>query len=287
MSYEVRTSVFEGPFDLLLHLILQQEVELWEVSLATIVDAYLVELERMERVDLDVATEFLLIAATLVELKARRLLPTPESVDIDEELLRLEERDLLLGRLLECKTFKDAAADLWSRMRSADRTHARRIGPEEPYASMVPDPLESVTVAQLQRAAVRALSPKPVPVVDTEHIAPIRASVRDGIETVLAMLPSDGPVSFRRLVIGVGERLEIIVRFLAVLELFKQGIVDLEQTANFGALTVRRIDERERLDAASLDDWDEDLPELVTLDQVSGDRASRVRRGGGAHDART
>src|SRR5260370_41408309 len=109
MGYEVRTTSFEGPFDLLLHLILRQEVDLWEVSLSSIVDAYLAELERMERLDLEVATEFLLIAATLVELKTRWLLPGPAELELDEELLRFEERDLLLARLLECQTFKDAA----------------------------------------------------------------------------------------------------------------------------------------------------------------------------------
>src|SRR5680860_95901 len=203
MSYEVRTPVFEGPFDLLLHLILAQEVELWEVSLATIVDAYLGELEQMEHLDLEVATEFLLIAATLVDLKARRLLPAPEAIDLDEELARFEERDLLLARLLECKTFKDAASFLRNRIQAADLALARRMGPEEPYSSLVPDPLESITPEQLRRAAIRGLTPAPATVVNTEHIAPIRASVRDAVETVLAILPADGPVSFRRLVFGV------------------------------------------------------------------------------------
>src|SRR5690349_1368749 len=148
MSYAVRTPVFEGPFDLLLHLILKQEVELWEVSLSEIVDAYLTELDRMggldgeHGLDLDVATEFLLIAATLVELKARRLLPGLDELELDEELLRFEERDLLLARLLECKTFKDAARALEGHIRRADRSVARTAGPEEPYRWMVPDPLE-------------------------------------------------------------------------------------------------------------------------------------------------
>jgi segregation and condensation protein A len=121
MAYEVQTSVFEGPFDLLLHLILKQEVDLWEISLSVIVDAYLSELERMDHLDLDVATEFLLIAATLVELKARRLLPGVDEVELDEELLRFEERDLLLARLLECKTFKDASKVLERRRRVRSR----------------------------------------------------------------------------------------------------------------------------------------------------------------------
>ncbi len=109
MPYEVRTPVFEGPFDLLLHLITSEQVDLYEVRISHIVDAYLAELERMEALDLEVATEFVLIAATLIELKCRRLLPGRDDVDLDEELAVWEERDLLLARLLECKTFKDAA----------------------------------------------------------------------------------------------------------------------------------------------------------------------------------
>jgi segregation and condensation protein A len=258
MSYAVRTPVFEGPFDLLLHLILKQEVELWEVSLSEIVDAYLTELDRMDTLDLDVATEFLLIAATLVELKARRLLPGIEDLELDEELLRFEERDLLLARLLECKTFKDAARALESRMRRADRSVARRAGPEEPYRWMMPDPLERVRPVALRAAALRVLSAPPVVVVDTEHVAPVRASVRDAVESVLRLLPGTEPMSFRALVAGAPHRLEVIVRFLAVLELYKQGMVDILQFTNFGELLVRRLQQGESaLDVASLDDWDD------------------------------
>lgn len=157
MSYEVRTPVFEGPFDLLLHLILKQELDLWEVSLAQLVDDYVAELERMEGLDLDVATEFLLIAATLVDLKAKRLLPGAESVELDEELLRFEERDLLLGRLLECKTFKDVARVLKARLRRAGRSVARAAGPEEPFRSLAPDPLSRTGAVALARAARRVL----------------------------------------------------------------------------------------------------------------------------------
>ena len=258
MSYAVRTPVFEGPFDLLLHLILKQEVELWEVSLAEIVDAYLAELDRMEQFDLDVATEFLLIAATLVELKARRLLPGLDELELDEELLRFEERDLLLARLLECKTFKDAARALAAHIRRADRSVPRTAGPEEPYRWMVPDPLERVKPESLRAAALRVLAAPPVVTVDTEHIAPVRASVRDAVETVLRLLPATESMSFRALVSGAPNRLEVIVRFLAVLELYKQGMVDLLQFTNFGELMVRRLADGESvLDVASLDDWDE------------------------------
>jgi segregation and condensation protein A len=276
MSYAVRTPVFEGPFDLLLHLILKQEVELWEVSLAEIVDAYLVELDRMGELDgqagldLDVATEFLLIAATLVELKARRLLPGIDELELDEELLRFEERDLLLARLLECKTFKDAARALEARIRAADRSVPRSAGPEEPYRWMEPDPLERLKLDSLRAAALRVLSAPPVVTVDTDHVAPVRASVRDAVESVLRLLPATEPMSFRALVSGAPHRLEVIVRFLAVLELYKQGIVDLLQFTNFGDLMVRRLQDGETaLDAASLDDWDE--PSMVSDHDVDLD----------------
>jgi len=258
MSYAVRTPVFEGPFDLLLHLILKQEVELWEVSLTEIVDAYLHELDRMDTLDLDVATEFLLIAATLVELKARRLLPGIDDLELDEELLRFEERDLLLARLLECKTFKDAARAIEAQMRRADRSVPRRAGPEEPFRWMAPDPLERLRPEVLRDAALRMLAAPPVVVVDTDHIAPVRASVRDAVESVLRLLPESEPMSFRALVSGAPERLEVIVRFLAVLELYKQGMVDILQFTNFGELLVRRLQVGESaLDVASLADWDD------------------------------
>ena len=109
MSYAVQTPVYEGPFELLLHLILKEEVDIWDVSIAQVIDRFMIEIEKLDRVDLDVATEFLLIASTLIELKVRRLLPGAEMTELDEELMRFEERDLLLARLLECKTFKDAA----------------------------------------------------------------------------------------------------------------------------------------------------------------------------------
>jgi segregation and condensation protein A len=258
MGYEVRTPVFEGPFDLLLHLILRQEVDLWELSLSTIVDGYLAELERLESLDLDVATEFLLIAATLVELKSRRLLPAPAELELDEDLLRFEERDLLLARLLECKTFKDAAGAFSALMRRAERMVPRVAGPEEPFRSLVPDPLERVRPEQLLAAARRALAPKRATIVDTDHVAPIRASVADAIVVVLGRLPDAVAVSFRSIVAGATERLDVIVRFLAILELYKQGVVEVEQMTNFGDLMVRRLGDGEAaLDALSIADWDE------------------------------
>jgi segregation and condensation protein A len=272
MTYEVSTSVYEGPFDLLLSLILKQEVDLWEISLSRIVDEYLAELDRMDSLDLELTTEFLLIAATLVDLKARRLLPSLEDAELDEELLRFEERDLLLARLLECKTFKDAARALDALARRADRSLPRRAGPEEPFGSLSPDPLERVAPSRLLAVVMRALSAKPVSTVEVEHIAPIRASVRDAVQTVLAALPQRDPVTFRQLVADAPTRLETIVRFLAVLELYKQGVIDLEQFATFGELKVRRLREGETaLDAASVAEWDDDTAQPAPDDRERAD----------------
>ncbi|MBV8297220.1 MAG: segregation/condensation protein A [Acidimicrobiia bacterium] len=249
MPYEVSTPVFEGPFDLLLHLITSEQVDVYEVSLSRIVDGYLAELERMERLDLDVATEFLLIAATLIELKTKRLLPGRNDMDLDEELQLYAERDTLLARLLECKTFKDAAAELQRLARIAGRSHPRVAGLEERFLDLAPDILAGVTPADLARALVRACTPKPVARVDLEHVAPIRASVRDALEELATELPRAGSTTFRQLTAGHRERLEIIVRFLAVLELFKRGLVDLDQAGNFGELRIVWVGAAETDDA--------------------------------------
>jgi segregation and condensation protein A len=238
MAVEVTTTVFEGPFDLLLHLITREQVDIYEVSINAIVDAFVAELERRQSFDLDGATEFLLIAAILIELKARRLLPGRDDVDMDEELALWEERDLLLARLLECKTFKDAAQSLQRLAALAERSYPRRTGIDERYFDLAPDLLAGVTADDLRAAFLRAVAPKPVVRIDLEHVAPVRASVQDAVLELVDELPRIGRITFRRLTQDFVERLEIIVRFLAVLELYKQGLVELEQTTNFGDLTI-------------------------------------------------
>ena len=234
---EVTTPVYEGPFDLLLHLCLRDEVSIYEVSLSDIVDAYLAELEAMERCDLDVATEFLLIAATLVELKSRSLLPGDDDVALDEDFTLWEERDLLLARLLECKTFKDAATVLRARLDEGRRFVARTAGPDERFTGLMPDLLAGVGPNDLRAAFLRVVT-RPEPRVDLEHVAPIRASVTDAVAELVTELPRLGRTSFRALTAGITERLEVVIRFLALLELFKQGLVELDQARTFGEITV-------------------------------------------------
>ena len=239
MGYQVSTPVFEGPFDLLLHLVTRQQVDIWELSLASIVDEYVATLQQMQVLDLSVATEFLLIAAVLLELKARRLLPEPEGPDNEEELALWEERDLLLARLLECKTFKDAAAALSRLMEQADQSVPRRAGLEERFVGLAPDPLEGTKPRHLRAALLRLLAPKPPVLVNTDHVAPVRASVADTVEELLVRLPEERQTTFRRLTADLRERLEVIVYFLALLELYKRGTVDLHQGAKLADLHVQ------------------------------------------------
>lgn len=235
---EVSTAVYEGPFDLLLHLIMREEVDIHEVSLATIVDAYLAELVRMQELDLEIATEFLLIAATLVEIKSRRLLPGRDNVELDDEFALWEERDLLLARLLECKTFKDVASVLARFVDDADLVFPRTFGPDERFAGVMPDPLEGLTLSKLQRGFVSAITPKSPLILDMYHVSPVRFAVPEAVERLMGELPSRGTVTFRDLTQSFMERLEIIVHFLAVLELYKQGWIDLDQGDRFGDITV-------------------------------------------------
>jgi segregation and condensation protein A len=256
VSVKVSTSVYEGPFDLLLHLILKEEVELYEVRLATIVDEFIDELGRLEGLDLEVATEFLLIAAILVELKTRRLLPGNNDLDLDEEFAAWEERDLLLARLLECKTFKDAAIVLRRLSAEACLSRPRRMGPDDHFIDMTPDLLEGVTPDDLRRAFLRALEPKTVERIDTFHIAPIRVSVADAVNELVATLPTSSPTTFRRMTRHLDEQLEIVVRFLAVLELYKQGVIDIDQVDTFGDIHVRWRPGAETADVELVDTYE-------------------------------
>jgi len=241
MAFEVATPVYDGPFDLLLHLILKEEVDIHEVSLTRIVEAYLEEIQRMQMLDLDVATEFLLIASTLVELKTRRLLPGRDDMDLDEELAMWSERDLLLARLLDCKTFKDVASVFSQLTERASLSFPRRSGPDERFADLLPDMLDGVTPTRLQRAFLRVTQPKPPTSIDLFHVAPIRASVAEALMEMLETLPKLGKVTFRQITEAIYDRIEVVVRFLAILELYKQGRVSLEQSDRFGEIEVQWI----------------------------------------------
>jgi segregation and condensation protein A len=257
VSYAVQTDVYEGPFDLLLHLILKDEVDLYEISLSRIVDGFLAHLDNLvAAMDLEVTTEFLVIAATLVDLKARRLLPGPVDVEVDEEMFLFEQRDLLLARLIEAKTFRDAGTAIEVLAQAAGRSWPRTAGLEERFLALAPDLLAGVTPADVHAAWLRVSAPAPPPPrVVLDHVAPIRISVGEAVEDLLARLPGAGPLTFRALTEGMVDRMEVIVRFLAVLELYKQGLIELGQSVTFGDLEVSWLGEADPV-LAGVDSYD-------------------------------
>ena len=236
-TYHVAVGSFEGPFDLLLHLIARHKVDIYEISLAQITDDYLAVLRAMDAIDLDVATEFLVVAATLIELKAARLLPNEDDPEIED--LALEARDLLYARLLDYRMFKEAGGYLGSRLEVLSGYVPRNVVLEERYTGLVPRTQLGVTADRLALVAANALAAKPEPVVDLSHVQPVRMTVRDAAGMVVSELQrAGGEATFEELTAGCRHRVEVIVHFLALLELYKLDMIELDQTANFSTLRV-------------------------------------------------
>ena len=234
MPYEVKIEeVFEGPLDLLLNLITKQRVDIYEVSISTITDEYVRALERMGHLDLETATGFLIVAATLLELKSARLLPTMKLGDDDTSLL--EERDLLLARLVECATYRDAGSWLAGGLAAGAGFFGRTAGLEPDLVEVAPDLLAHTSVEDVIRAAERILAPREVVELDISHVQPIRASVRTALLDVAARLRA-APADFAELCSNVTSRIDHVVRFLALLELYKAGAVELSQADRFGEI---------------------------------------------------
>ena len=227
MSYQVTTPVFEGPLDLLLRLTTERQVEITEVSLLGLVDEYVAHLGEMRRLDLEVTSEFLLIAATLIQLKARRLLPGAAPVDPDEELALAEERDRLLSRLLACLTFKDVAAVLAHRMEAAARLVGRYGGIDPGIVPLPPLVRLPCDAAGLARLAGRLLA-RPQEL-DLDHLDLHLPSVAAAIEEVRARVAAEVQTDFERLTGGLRRPVEVVAYFLAVLELVRWGLVEATQ----------------------------------------------------------
>jgi segregation and condensation protein A len=230
--------VFEGPFDLLLHLIARQRVDIWQVSLSRITEDYLAEVRRMRQLNLEVATEFLVVAATLLELKAARLLPAPDA-EPDEAEAALEERDLLFARLLQYRAYKQVAELFAARLVEQAAYLPRRVGAEDVLKGIAPDLLAGVEPEELARMAAAALTPTPPPEVTTTHIAPPKLSVAEAVADLAERLRQRGSSSFEDLVGKQAVAIEVVVGLLALLELYKRSLVEIEQTATFGDIAVR------------------------------------------------
>jgi segregation and condensation protein A len=234
----VSTPVFDGPVDVLLQLVNSHQVDIFDVPLASVVDAFVAELAGWETVDLQTLSEFLVIASVLIELKSRRLLPGSGDVEQDEELVGWEERDLLLARLLECQAYAAAADGFALLLEQAARSVPRTAGLDLDFVVHAPDLLEGVTPDQVAAAFLRATAERPVPTVDLYHVTVDTVTVSDAVTELTGILPGAGRATFRQLTGHLTSRIEIIVRFLALLELCKQGRVSLDQGHTFGDLEV-------------------------------------------------
>jgi segregation and condensation protein A len=245
VAANVSTPAFEGSIELLLQLVNNHQVDLYDIPLAAVVDAFVAEVAGWEAVDLQTLSEFLMIAAVLIELKSRRLLPGNDDIDPDEELVGWEERDLLLARLLECQAYSAAADGFAVLLERAARSVPRTAGLDLDFVVNAPDLLEGVTPELVAAAFLRATAERVAPTVDLYHVTVDTVTVADAVAELALRLPAVRRSTFRDLTSHLTSRIEIIVRFLALLELCKQGRVSLDQGHTFGDLDVAWVSEAE------------------------------------------
>jgi segregation and condensation protein A len=237
MPYQVKLPVFEGPFDLLLSLISRQKVSIYDIQVAQITEEYLGYLEKMRRLDLEIASEFLLVAATLLEIKSMGLLPHPSPVEDDDVMTAYEQRRLLIERLIEYRKFKNAAAMLAGRIQTEQHYFPGRPGLEERFEDLLPDFLADVDICEFKRLMDKLLERECVRLIDANHIVNIKTTVESKINEVLERLDSAGSLLFRDLTAGV-RREEVVATFLAFLELYKRDEADLRQAVTFGDIEI-------------------------------------------------
>ncbi|MDQ2748054.1 MAG: ScpA family protein [Pseudonocardiales bacterium] len=247
--FRVRLENFEGPFDLLLSLITRRQLDLTEVALSQVTDEFIAYLSASARWDLGQATEFLVVASTLLDLKAARLLPSIGGED-EEDLALLEARDLLFARLLQYRAYKLAAAYLGELDRTQATRHGRSVELEAQFAALLPEVLIGISPARLAEIAAAASMPRPVPVITIDHVHAPRVSVREHTVIIRDRLRRAGSATFRSLVVDCTTTLEVIARFLGLLELYRDGEVAFDQAAALAELRVRWVGPVDEADPA-------------------------------------
>jgi segregation and condensation protein A len=257
-SFEVHLENFEGPFDMLLSLIAKHQLDVTEVALHKVTDEFIEHIRAGgPEWNLDQASEFLVVAATLLDLKAARLLPSGQADD-EDDLAALEARDLLFARLLQYKAYKEVAGVLAARIRDESLRFPRAVGLEERYAAVLPEVVVGLGPAELATLAARALEPKPTPIIATAHLHQPRVSVREQAAILVDRLRRSRTETFRRLSADCPGIVYVVARFLALLELYRERVVAFEQVRQLGELTVR---------------WtggDGDAPDVGEYDETSG-----------------
>jgi segregation and condensation protein A len=237
VTYAVKLDVFEGPLDLLLHLISKERVNVADINIADVTEEYLRATAALGEVDLETASSFLVLAATLLELKSLKLLPSRSIVDPELRLL-LEERDRLLHKLVVYSTFKKVAIQLEQQMSENAGYHSRSAELPEELIPAAPDIFRGLTPQSLAQAAVRALTPPDRPTVDTSHITRVTVSLQEMVAHLRTRLSKEGSGSFRGICSTARSRIDVVIAMLAVLELFKSQTVDLHQDAPFGEIGI-------------------------------------------------
>lgn len=235
---QVETSAYQGPFDVLLQLVSDHKLDIYDIPLAAVVDAFVAHLAEHRPIDLEACSEFLVIAAILVELKSRKLLPGPDDVDDDEELSGFDERDRLLARLYELQAYAAAADVFASLVDRARRSLPRIAGLEEQFRDVAPDLLAGLTAERLAAAYLVASGPRPDLSLDLSHVTVEAVTVSEAVAELEERLPGTGTTTFRELTGHCTTRMQVIVRFLALLELCKRGWITLDQGETFGDLVV-------------------------------------------------
>lgn len=254
MSYRVSTQVYSGPFDLLLQLVTRQKVDIGAISISEVAEQYLAEVERIEALDLDVASDFLLVAATLLDIKAASLVPQEapsKSVDDDEDDEDLEElsaldgdalREVLIQRLIAYKQFKGAAAALGARMRAESRMHPRVAGPDPEFLGLMPDYLAGITLRGLAVICADLDGKRQTFLLEAEHVAPHRVPLDLTVASVDRFTMAHQSCTFRELLDGDATTEQLVVTFLAMLELAKRGSLTLSQDEIFGTIQINRVE---------------------------------------------
>lgn len=244
MSYRIRIDSFEGPFDLLLYLVSRQKVDIGSISITEIVDQYIGYIDRMRELDLDVASDFLLVASTLLDIKAASLIPQEKS-DVEDELEDLspaEARDILVEKLIAYKQYKNVAAAFGSRYELEGRMHPRLCGPDQEFLRVMPDYLESTTLESLAFLAAEAMARREVFLLESEHIAAKPIPVETHVRAIHRRISARKHMMFSELLHAAPTIQLRVVNFLAVLELYKRGMVDIEQYGAFEDISIDYVE---------------------------------------------
>lgn len=273
MSYKVNTATYSGPFDLLLQLVSRQKVAIGSISISEVADQYLAEVDAMEELDLDVASDFVLVASTLLDMKAHALVPQDVSLrssydedEYDDELDGLspdEAREVLIARLIAYKQFRNAGSALGSRMEAESYMFPRSVGPDPDFLNLMPDYLEGITLRSLAVICADIDSKRETFLLEAEHVAPKRLPVALTVASVDRLTRSKGKVTFSELLDGQDTPEIVVANFLAVLELFKRGLVRVQQDVIFGEIEIEHIE--------GADSYQLDESVLLELEELSGD----------------